>query len=153
MDPRITAISELPQQLRDSVSGLNDSQLDTPYREGGWTVRQVVHHIADSHMNAFIRMKLILTEEHPTLKPYEQDDWAIQADAKSFPVESSLAIVDGLHARMVEVLRNVKPDEWQRTAFHPENGEMKLEDLLNSYAKHGAGHVKQITDLRERMGW
>ncbi len=149
---KIEAIRQTPQQLEAAVSGLTDSQLDIPYRDGGWTVRQVVHHIADSHMNAFIRMKLILAEDHPTLKPYEQDDWVVMRDSLG-DIAPSLAIISGLHARMVELLMNVKEEEWRRTANHPENGEMTLDDILNTYAKHGATHVGQITGLRVRMGW
>lgn len=153
MDPRISAIEALPAQLREAVSGLNDVQLDTTYRAGGWTLRQVVHHIADSHLNAFIRAKLILTEDHPTLKPYDQDSWAQLSDAKSFPIESSLAIIDGVQARLAEIFKHATPGDFKRTAHHPEDGELSLEDLLNKYAQHGEGHLRQIIGLRERMGW
>lgn len=153
MDPRIIALKELPAQLRSAVKGLSEQQLDTPYREGGWTARQVVHHIADSHMNAFIRAKLILTEDHPTLKPYEQDDWAITSDAKDFPVDSSLAIIDGVQARMAEIFEHATPEQMMRSAHHPQDGELLLEEILTRYAKHGKGHLDQITGLREQKGW
>ena len=153
MDARISAIEALPASLRAAVEGLTDAQLDSAYRVGGWTLRQVVHHIADSHLNAFIRAKLILTEDHPTLKPYDQDNWAKLSDAKSFPIESSLAIIEGVHARFAEIFREATEEEFKRTAHHPEDGELSLEDLLNKYATHGTGHLQQITGLRDRMGW
>lgn len=153
MDPRISAIEALPAQLRAAVDGLTDAQLDTCYRDGGWTVRQVVHHIADSHLNAFVRAKLILTEDRPTLKPYDQDSWALLSDAKSFPIQSSLSIIDGVQARLAEIFKHASPEDLKRTAHHPEDGELSLEDLLTKYAAHGEGHLKQITDLRGRMGW
>lgn len=150
---KIFKIAELPIQARKAVSGLSDTQLDTPYREGGWTVRQVVHHLADSHMNAFIRMKLILTEEHPTLKPYDQERWADLHDGKVLPLESSLSILDGLHARWVALLEQVPVDGWRKTAHHPEHGTITLDDLLNLYESHGENHVAQITNLRKVKQW
>jgi hypothetical protein len=153
MDPRIAALRELPTQLRSAVQGLTDEQLSTRYREGGWTLKQVVHHIADSHMHAFIRAKQIITEDHPTLKPYEQNDWAETSDASTFPVESSLAIIEGVQARMAEIFERATPEQLQRAAHHPEDGELKLEEILTKYAKHGKGHLDQITGLRERMKW
>jgi hypothetical protein len=153
MDSRITQLRELPRKLREAVEGLNDEQLDTTYRDGGWTVRQVVHHIADSHLNAFIRAKLILTEDHPTLKPYDQDLWAMLSDAKQYPIESSLAIVDGVQARLAAVFELASPEQMKRTAHHPEDGELSLEQILDRYATHGEGHLQQITGLRNRKGW
>lgn len=153
MDPRITALKELPAQLRSAVQGLNDDQLSTPYRDGGWTIKQVVHHIADSHMHAFIRAKQIITEDHPTLKPYEQNDWAETDDAKGFGIESSLAIIEGVQARMAAIFERATPEQLQRSAHHPEDGEVQLEEILAKYAKHGKGHLDQITGLRERMMW
>ncbi len=149
----IEALAALPDQLESAVKGLNDAQLDTRYRDGGWTVRQVVHHVADSHMNAFIRMKLMLTEHNPTLKPYNQDVWAIQPDVNGIPLDPSLRIVRGLHQRWVALLKSVPADSWKRPAFHPERGEMLLEDMLRIYSGHGAKHVGQISGLRRTNGW
>lgn len=153
MDSRIAAIRDLPSQLRAAIAGLTDEQLDTTYRDGGWTLRQVVHHIADSHLHAYIRAKFILTEDHPTLKPYDQDIWAELSDSKSFPIESSLAILDGMHVRLTEIFLNASPEDMKRTAYHPEEGEVTLDDILKKYSGHGAGHMKQITDLRTSKGW
>ena len=150
---RIAAIRALPAQARAAVAGLTTAQLDTPYRAGGWTVRQVVHHLADAHLNAFIRMKLVLTEEHPTLKPWDQDTWAALADSSAAPVEESLATLDGVHARMARVLEAAPAAAFARSAFHPENGEMTLERLLEIYSGHGPHHVEQILALRRARGW
>ncbi len=149
----ISAIEELPELIERAVANLNDEQLDTPYREGGWTIRQIVHHVADSHLNAFVRMKLAITEEYPTVKPYDQDAWAVLADY-SVPVEPSLAILRGLHMRMAILLRSVDSEQtWQRTVYHPENGDMTLDDFARQYAQHGRHHAEQITGLRTRKGW
>ncbi|MBP1619814.1 MAG: DinB-like domain protein [Acidobacteria bacterium] len=148
----IDGLAAVPAALEAAITGLTDAQLDTPYREGGWTVRQVVHHLADSHINAFVRVKLVLTEDHPTLKPYVQDRWAELADTK-LPVAPSLAIVRGVHERWVALLRSLPGTAWTRTAFHPENGEMSLDDILALYGRHGADHVGQIAALRARMAW
>ncbi len=149
----IHKIQQLPEDLADAVSGLSDEQLDTPYRNGGWTLRQVVHHLADSHMHAYIRMKLAFTEHHPTLKPYDQNAWAELADASEFPIEASILIIKGLHARWVAFLKSIPEADWTRTAFHPENGDMKLETFLEYYATHGQHHVEQIRKLRKEKGW
>lgn len=149
----IAKIQQLPALVEAAVKGLNDDQLNTPYRQGGWTVRQVVHHLADSHLNAFVRMKLILTEERPTLKPYDQDDWARLADAADAPVQSSLSIIRGLHDRWTVLLESVPGSSWSRSAFHPEIGEVTLEHMLAMYANHGKHHVGQITGLRTAKGW
>jgi hypothetical protein len=149
---KIGSIRNLPAVLEGSVKGLKDTQLDTPYRTGGWTVRQVVHHIADSHLNAFIRMKLILTEDRPTLKPYDQDKWAKLPDV-SLPIGSSLAIVRGLHERWVFLLEGAPESSWNRSALHPEVGEITLESLLLTYAHHGQNHVQQISKLRTVSNW
>jgi len=149
----ILAIRDLPQHLETAVQGLSEEQLDTRYREGGWTLRQVTHHIADSHLNAFIRMKLVIAEEHPTLKPYNQDDWAELPDARNFPIQSSLDIIRGVHQRMTQLLQNATEDSWIKTAFHPENGEVSLEDLLKTYSRHGNNHVNQILTLRKKRNW
>jgi uncharacterized damage-inducible protein DinB len=153
MDPRITALRELPAKLREAVASLSDEQLNTTYREGGWTLRQVVHHIADSHLNAFIRAKLIITEDHPTVKPYDQDLWAMLSDAKDYPIESSLSIIDGVQARLAAVFESATPEQMSRTAHHPEDGELSLEQILDRYATHGEGHLQQISGLRSRKGW
>lgn len=149
----IQRIERLPEALASAVAGLNDEQLDTPYRSGGWSVRQVVHHLADSHLHAYIRMKLAFTEHHPTLKPYDQNVWAELLDASAAPIESSLLILKGLHARWATFLKSIPEADWTRTAFHPENGEMKLETFLDYYASHGSHHVEQIRRLRREKGW
>ncbi len=149
----IHAIEELPGLVESAVAGLNDEQLDTSYRDGGWTVRQVIHHLADSHMNAFVRMKLTMTEDYPTIKPYDQDAWAVLPDSK-LSVEPSLAILRGLHSRMAALLRSINSEEtWRRTAYHPENGDTALDDFARQYAHHGKHHVAQIAELRQRKGW
>jgi len=149
----IDDIEQAPARLRAAVQGLSPQQLDTSYREGGWTVRQVAHHVPESHMNAYIRFKLALTEDEPTIKPYAEDRWAETLDVKSTPVEVSLALLDSLHDRWVRLLRALKPGEWKRTFRHPELGVMPLEKNLALYAWHGRHHVAQITELRKRMGW
>ncbi|HEX9656966.1 MAG TPA: putative metal-dependent hydrolase [Bacteroidota bacterium] len=148
----IEKIKELPRQAEDIVRGLNDDQLNTPYRDGGWTPRQVIHHLADSHMNAVIRMKLILTEDHPTLKTYDQNEWAVLADTNE-SIQSSLSILKGLHERWGILLGKVKDSEWSRKAEHPESGEITLKQLLVTYARHGENHVAQISNLRKAKSW
>jgi len=146
-------IETLPVRLRAAVEGLNDRQLDTAYRPGGWTVRQVVHHIADSHMNGFIRTKLALTESNPTIKPYDEAAWARLPDA-GLPIEISLPIIDGIHTRWVLVLRSLTPDQQQRTFVHPEHGQtMTIAYQVQNYGWHGRHHVGHITALRQRQGW
>jgi len=149
---KIEAIRKTPTALARALDGLNDEQLDTPYREGGWTPRQIVHHIADSHLNAFVRMKLILTEDHPTLKPYDQDLWARMNDY-SRDITPSIAIISGVQERMANVLEAASENDLLRTAHHPDNGTMTLQNLLDMYAGHGKHHVDQIVALREKMGW
>jgi hypothetical protein len=146
-------ISRTPANLRAAVSGLSPQQLDTPYRPGGWTVRQVVHHVPDSHMNAYIRFKLALTEAEPTIKPYEQQLWAELADTKSTPIEVSLTMLDSLHDRWLRLLRSLTPEDWKRKFHHPELGTVGLEKNLALYAWHGKHHVAHITNLRQRNGW
>lgn len=148
----IDAIAEAPARLRAAVAGLSDQQLDTPYRPGGWTVRQVTHHVPDSHMNAFIRLKLALTEDQPTIKPYNEARWALLADAKA-PIEPSLALLENLHKRWVTLWRSLTSPDWERKLNHPESGVMTLDCLVASYAWHGRHHVAHITSLRERQGW
>ena len=146
-------IAQTPARLREAVKGLSAVQLDTPYRPGGWTVRQVVHHVPDSHLNSYVRFKLALTEDEPTIKPYAEDRWAELADTKATPIEVSLALLDSLHDRWVRLLRSLKPEDWKRTFRHPELGAMTLEKNLALYAWHGRHHVAHITELRKRMSW
>jgi uncharacterized damage-inducible protein DinB len=146
-------IARTPAKLRAAVKGLSEAQLDTPYRPGGWTVRQVVHHLPDSHMNSYVRFKLALTESEPTIKPYAEDRWAELADSKSTPVEVSLTLLESLHDRWAHLLRSLSPEDWKRTFRHPEMGAMTLEKTLALYAWHGRHHVAHITSLRERSGW
>jgi hypothetical protein len=146
-------VEQAPVQLRAAVRGLTDKQLDTPYRDGGWTVRQVVHHVPESHMNSYIRFKLALTEEEPIIRPYMEDRWAKLPDANTAPVELSLVLLEVLHKRWMLVLRAMKPEEWKRTFRHPEIGLMTLEKALALYSWHGRHHVAHVTSLRERMGW
>ena len=149
----VVEISQVPAEMRAAVNGLSEAQLDTPYRPGGWTVRQTAHHVPASHMNAYIRFKLALTEEDPTIKPYAEDRWAELADTKATPVEVSLTMLDSLHDRWVRLLRSLGPADWQRTFRHPELGSMTLEKTLALYAWHGRHHVTHITALRARKGW
>jgi len=149
----IDDIAAVPANLRSAVAGLSEARLDTPYRPGGWTVRQVVHHVPDSHMNAYIRFKLALTEDEPTIKPYEQQLWAELADTKATPIEVSLAMIESLHERWVNLLRSLTPEDWKRTFRHPELGLVSLEKNLALYAWHGKHHVAHITELRKREGW
>lgn len=150
---KIDQIRMLPRALENAVQGLNENQLDTPYRAGGWTVRQVVHHLADSHINAFVRMKLILTEEKPAVKPYSQDAWATLPDTIGVPIGVSMEILRGLHDRWCILLENVQDNAWTRTAFHPERGEITLESMLTTYSAHGLKHVEHIMSLRRAQGW
>jgi len=149
----INEIAAAPAALREAVSGLSKERLDTPYRPGGWTVRQVAHHLPDSHMNAYVRFRLAITENEPTIKPYEQKLWAELPDAKTADVEMSLHLLDSLHQRWVSLLRSMKPADFQRKFIHPENGAGTLERTLQMYAWHGKHHVAHITSLRKRMGW
>jgi uncharacterized damage-inducible protein DinB len=149
----IAAIRETPSALRSAVRGLSEAQLNTPYREGGWTVRQVVHHVPESHMNAFMRFKLALTEDNPTIKPYNEDAWAKLADVPRTPVETSLALLDALHARWVTLLDVMTPEEFGRPLVHPDSGPMTLDRMLQLYAWHGRHHVAHVTTLRARQNW
>jgi len=146
-------IAHTPANLRAAVSGLSQQQLDTPYRPDGWTVRQVVHHVPDSHMNAYIRFKLALTEEEPTIKPYAEDRWAVLADTPSTPIEVSLMLLESLHTRWMRLLGSLAAADWKRTFRHPELGLMTLEKNLALYAWHGRHHVAHVTELRKRMAW
>jgi uncharacterized damage-inducible protein DinB len=150
----ITDILFLPRQLEYAVINLDEKQLETPYREGGWTLKQVVHHVADSHINAYTRFKLGLTEDNPTIKPYEEKKWAELSDVKHLPINVSLTLLHALHTRLHDVIKNIKDAEWERTVVHPEHGrQMTLWYLLGMYAWHGKHHIAHITSLRERMGW
>ena len=146
-------IAQTPAKLRAAVKGLSDSQLDTPYRTGGWTVRQVVHHVPDSHLNSYTRFKLALTEDEPTIKPYAEDRWAELADTKATPIEVSLALLESLHDRWGRLLGSLNGNDWKRTFRHPELGTMTLEKNLALYSWHGRHHVAHITELRKRMNW
>jgi hypothetical protein len=145
----------LPLLMENSVLNLDKKQLQTPYREGGWTIQQLVHHVADSHMNAYIRMKLALTEDNPTIKPYDEKLWSEMNDVFKLPINISLTLLHALHARWFEALKYVSDDEWNnRTLFHPEHKKtMRLWNVLGNYAWHGKHHVAHITSLRDRMGW
>jgi hypothetical protein len=149
--PAIDAIAELPARLRRAVDGLTEAQLDRPYRPGGWTVRQLVHHIADSHMNGYIRLKLAITEDFPTVKTYEQDDWVRLPDSR-LPIDVSLAILDGVHTRWSTVWRSLAADQFARPFKHPEVGTLSVDGHLQLYAWHSKHHVAHITALREREG-
>jgi len=149
----IESIEEMPANLRAAVKGLSQPQLDTPYRPEGWTVRQVVHHVPDSHLNAYVRFKLALTEQEPTIKPYAEDRWAQLADTQATPLEVSLTMLDSLHDRWVRLLRSLHPEDWKRSFRHPDLGLVSLEKNLALYAWHGRHHVAHITSLRERNGW
>jgi uncharacterized damage-inducible protein DinB len=145
-------IAEAPARLRAAAAGLSDAQLDTPYRDGGWTVRQVTHHVPDSHLNAYTRLKLALTEEYPVIKPYDEARWADLADSRA-PVEVSLVLLAALHERWVLLLRSLGAEDWARQLMHPERGVMTVDELLALYAWHGRHHVAHVTSLRERKGW
>ena len=149
----ISEIAQVPQQLRAAIAGLNETQIETPYRDGGWTVRQVVHHVPESHMNAYIRFKLALTENEPAVTAYDEDAWAKLPDVADTPLETSLAILDAVHDRWVRVLRRIEGPQWQRTFRHPQIGLVKLEGNLALYAWHGRHHTAHVTSLRDRMKW
>ena len=153
---RQTAIEETaatPAKVRAAVAGLSDTQLNTPYREGGWTVRQVVHHLVDSHMNAYVRWRLALTETQPTIRPYDESEWAKLEDARNAPVEVSLKLLEALHERWVRLLHSVKTEQYARTLLHPEHGVRNLDWLLFLYSWHGKHHTAHITELRKQKGW
>lgn len=151
---KIEVIAALPAKLRAAVAGLSDAQLDTPYREGGWTVRQVVHHIADSHLNAYVRLRLALTEDMPHVKPYDEAKWAELIDARTAPINVSLSLIDGLHARWTMLLKALDEKDFARTLTHPEHkGPLSVDWLVAVYSWHSLHHTAHITALRERMGW
>jgi hypothetical protein len=149
----IDALAASPKQLADAVKGLNEKQIDTPYRPGGWTVRQVVHHVPDSHLNAYTRVKLALTEDSPTIKPYDETAWANLVDSKVTPVEVSLTLNTALHDRFVRLLRTLSPSDCARTMVHPEHGPITIDFIIALYGWHGPHHAAHITSLRTREGW
>ena len=149
----ISQIAEAPSLLRKAVAGLNSQQLNTPYRDGGWTVIQVVHHLPDSHMNAYTRCKLAVTENAPTIKPYDEARWAELQDASGMDIEVSLRLLEALHQRWIVFLQSLQEDQFKRIFHHPETGEMSLDRTLALYAWHGRHHIAHINVLRNRMGW
>jgi hypothetical protein len=148
----IAGLAVAPAALRAAVDGLDDAQLDTPYRPGGWTVRQVVHHVADSHVNAYVRVKLGLTEAEPTIKPYAEERWAALPDSTE-PIAVSLELLDALHRRWVSLLERIGPEDFARTVRHPELGVLRVDQLIGSYDWHGRHHTAHVVGLRRRMGW
>lgn len=149
----IASIGATPANFRAAAAGLTEAQISTPYRPSGWTVRQVIHHVADSHMNAYIRFRLGITEAEPTVKPYDEKTWAELFDARTAPVEVSLGLIDGVHKRWVMLLETVREIDFNRNVRHPEHGTMSLDDLMALYEWHGRHHVAHITGLRQRNGW
>jgi hypothetical protein len=149
----IEQISGTPARMRRAVAGLDENQLATPYRDGGWTVQQVVHHLPDSHLNAYIRFKWAMTEDAPTIKPYDEGAWATLKDSALTPVDVSLTLLESLHARWTVLLRSLKAEDFQRKFIHPDSGPHDLDCLLGLYSWHGNHHIAHITALRERMGW
>ncbi|MFC2086065.1 YfiT family bacillithiol transferase [Bacteroidota bacterium] len=150
---KIAHIKSAPLRLEQAVKGLHDLQLDTPYRPGGWTIRQVVHHLPDSHLNGYLRMKWALTEDVPTIKPYDQDAWSALPEATQAPIDMSLALLDAVNRRWAHLLLSLTPEQYQLRLHHPESGTMTLDCLLAEYAWHGRHHIAQITSLRDRKRW
>lgn len=148
----ISEIERLPANIKNAVSDLKDEQLDTPYRPEGWTVRQTVHHVADSHLNSFVRFKLALTEDAPTIRPYYEDRWAELADS-DLPIDASIKIIEGVHTRWTFLLNEMTDADFQKKLIHPESGEWTLGRMLGLYAWHSRHHTAHITNLRERNGW
>lgn len=150
----IGEIESFPERLKKEVERLNDDQLDTPYRPGGWTIRQVIHHCADSHMNCLIRMKWALTEDRPTIKFYYEDRWTDMQDEKNMPIAASMLLLEGLHQRMTYLMKSLSEEELQRSLIHPEHGkEFRLEEIIGIYAWHGNHHLAHITQLKKRQQW
>ena len=149
----IETIAATPPKMRAAVTGLSPSQLDTPYRDGGWTVRQVVHHVPDSHMNGYIRIKFALTQDGPHILAYDEDAWAKLGDARATPIETSLDLLDAIHDRWVALLRSLTPEQFARPLHHPDNGRMTVDTIVANYAWQGPHHIAHITSLRERRGW
>ena len=149
----IETVASAPAKLRDAVRGLTPAQIETPYRPDGWTVRQVVHHVPDSHLNAYIRFKLALTEDVPAIKPYDEARWAELPDVAAVPIETSLSLLENVHDRWLAILRAMKPADFARELVHPETGRQTLDQMLALYAWHGAHHTGHVTSLRRRNGW
>jgi hypothetical protein len=149
----VDTIANAPAQFRAAIKGLSEAQLDTQYREGGWTIRQVIHHVADSHMNSYIRYRLALTEDNPTIKPYAEDRWAELVDARTADIEISLRLIENIHERWVMCLRSLTLEQWQRTFNHPERGVVPLDEAAALYAWHCKHHLAHITTLRAQKGW
>jgi uncharacterized damage-inducible protein DinB len=149
----IRHIAETPERLAAAVRGLSEEQLEEPYRPGGWSIRQVAHHVPDSHVNAYVRLKLALTEEAPLIKPYDEQAWARLADVAATPVDVSITLLRALHQRWVSLLESLDETAWQRTFTHPDHGAVTIEWLLQMYSWHGRHHVAHITSLRQRKGW
>ena len=153
MQAYLQAIKDLPEILTKAVEGLTDEQLNTPYREGGWTLRQVVHHVADSHVNCYVRMRLMVSEDNPTLQAYNENIWALYADAHLAPLADSLALLKHLHRKWAVFLESLEETAWECTGIHTDNGQVTLGEIMPYYANHGAHHAKQITDFRKKMQW
>lgn len=149
----IAEIAAAPAAMRQAVSGLTEQQLDTPYRDGGWTLRQVVHHVADSHIHAYARQKFTVNEDNPTIKPYDEAVWADFADAKTGPVELSLGLLDALHTRWALFLKSLPAEAFARKFQHPETGEHTLGKAMEMYVWHGKHHIAHVTELRKAKGW
>ncbi len=149
----LASIAGTPARMRAAVAGLTPAQLATPYREGGWTVSQVVHHVPDSHINALVRIKLALTEDNPTIKTYREGEWAKLGDSRTTPIETSLVLLEALHARLDHLFRSMSDADFTRTMHHPEWGDVDLDFMVRLYEWHGRHHPAHITGLRERMGW
>lgn len=149
----IAVVAALPENLRAAVHGLTEAQLETPYRESGWTVRQVVHHVADSHINAYVRFRRALTEDWPAVSAYDENLWAQLSDAHTMPVATSLDLLEALHRRWVALFESLTEEQWQRGYVHSENGRQKLAEVLQSYDWHSRHHTAHVTELRKRMGW
>ena len=149
----IETLRQLPDRLREVTAGLSDAQLDTPYRDGGWTVRQVIHHLADSHANAYIRVKLALTEDWPTVKPYNEAAWAELADSRNLPIAGSMAMIEALHGRWVVLLESLSEEDFHKGFEHPAMGRQNLAKVLALYDWHSRHHTAHITGLRQRQGW
>jgi hypothetical protein len=149
----LAQVAEAPAKLRAAIAGLSDAQLDTPYRSGGWTVRQVVHHLPDSHLNWYVRAKLALTEREPAIRPFSENLWAELPDGRGGAIEPSLKILEGIHARTVLFFESLAPLNWTRKFFHPERGVLTIQDILPALAWHSRHHTAHITELRRRMSW
>jgi hypothetical protein len=149
----LAVLEPAPARFREALAGLTDAQLDTPYREGGWTVRQLAHHLPDSHLNMYVRVRLALTEDVPTVRPYDEKLWAELPDARTAPVEASLAMLEGAHSRLVHLLRSVDESSYQRRFVHPEGYNGTIDTWIAMYAWHSKHHTAHVMGLRERMGW